>query len=72
MTTTLIELEVTDEYDNPKKLKATSFYGGKDRGIMLSLVIRHSAGNYAHMSAELTKENAINLAKSILEKFEDA
>lgn len=72
MSTKLIELQVTDEYDNPKTLTATSFYGGTNRGIMLSLVIRHSGGNYAHMNAELTKKDAINLAKLILEKFEES
>lgn len=70
MSTKLIEVSVTDEYDNPKTLTATSFYGGTNRGMMLSLVIRHSGGNYAHMNAELTKEEAVKLAKSILEKFE--
>lgn len=72
MATTLVEVKVTDEYDNPKTLKARSFYGGNNRGMMLHIAIRHDGGNKAKMSAELTREQAIELAKSILEKFNDS
>ena len=69
MSTKLIAIKATDYYDNPKELTATSFYGGHNRGIMLSLVISHLSGNKARMEIELKKEDAINLANLILEKF---
>ena len=70
MATDLIEIEAQDTYENPKMIKARSFFGGVNRGMMLDVTLEHLSGNKSHMGIELNREQAIAFAKSILDKFE--
>jgi hypothetical protein len=72
MATKLIEdMEVTDAFENKKNLSLTSFYGGDKKGMCLHVSIRHLEGLQAHMGAELTREQALEVARVILERFSD-
>lgn len=69
MSTKLIEIESKDVYKNPKVIKARSFFGGVNRGMMLDITLEHLSGNKAHMEIELDQKQAIAFAQAILDKF---
>jgi len=70
MSTELLKIEAVDYYENPKEISLRSFAGGQSKGMMLEIKLTHLEGLRSQMGIELNKQQAIELAKTILEKFD--
>lgn len=61
------ESQFTDEYRSDTYINLTRFYGGDELGVMLQLTIENEDGYI-----QLTKERAKELARIILNSFDES